>query len=92
MKLNSFDTVARVRQYRAVSPEDRALNAHGTFSIERAVGLDPQTARSHAVDFGNSNKLSPGQSRGRQCDGELRRLQGGSGSPPAIHVVNEVTA
>jgi hypothetical protein len=36
VKRNSSDTVARVRQYRAVSPEDRILNAHGTFFASNA--------------------------------------------------------
>ena len=42
MKLNSSDTVARVRQYRAVSPEDRVLSVRGTFRLERTVGLGGQ--------------------------------------------------
>ena len=42
MKLNSSDTVARVRQYRAVPHEDRILDVRGTFRRDRAVGLGAQ--------------------------------------------------
>lgn len=36
MKLKDSDTVARVRQYRAGSPEDALLNAQGTFFAPNA--------------------------------------------------------
>ena len=61
MKLNSSDTVARVRQYRAVSPRrSHAQMTMEPFRIERAVRLGLQeTASRNAVDFGNSSPGNP---------------------------------